>query len=157
MNLDKLKDSIKDVLREEGSTEKYKVRKCRTAIYKKPADWTYASVGYHANMMRLRRSMADKNTLPLESKSILSAMANNLMAIPLESSRRSNSFVYSKDEKKRVTRELRAAMERARRMVPKELGKSPSLEGELADMSAVSAARIFALAGYRIINIKNTE
>jgi hypothetical protein len=155
MNLDKLKDSIKDVLREEGSTEKYKVSKYRRAIYKKPDDWTYTQVGYHANLMRLRRSL--NTTRFWQSTNVLNAMSDKLMAIPLESRRQSDSFISSKDEKQRVTRELHAALARAFRISAKEANKLEPSSGKLADISEQLAAKIFALAGYRIISIKNTE
>lgn len=154
MNLDTLKDSIKDVLREEGSTEKYKVRKYRKLQYVvNAAVWSRHEASYYANKLRMR-AVSPKGT-DLQKEFVCAVMSNQLQAIPLEKLTPLPKAVVSHNELRRIQRELNAALRRAKRLAPKKTEALGIDESKIILTSAEKACDLFALAGYRLIRINN--
>ena len=154
MNLDSLKDSIKDVLREEGSTEKYKVRLHRKLQYViNNAMWSRHEASYYANKLRMR-AVSPKGT-DLQKEFVCAVMSNQLQAIPFEKRTPLPKAIVSHNELKRVQRELNAALRRAKRLAPKKTEALEIDESKIILTPAEKACDLFALAGYRLISITN--
>lgn len=154
MNLDTLKDSIKDVLREEGSTEKYKVRNYRKLQYVvNAAVWSRHEASYYANKLRMR-AVSTKGT-DLQKEFVCTVMSNQLQAIPFERRTPLPKAIISRNELRRIERELNAALRRAERLAPKKTAALGIDESKIILTPAEKACDLFALAGYRLIRINN--
>ena len=154
MDLDKLKDSIKDVLREEGSTEKYKVRNYRKRLYDvNTAAWSKHEASYYANKLRIR-AVSPKGT-DLQKEFVCAVMSNHLQAVPFEKRTPWPRAIVSHNELKRIERELKAALRRAKRIAPKKTKALGIDESKIILTSAEKACDLFALAGYRLIPMNN--
>lgn len=154
MNLDTLKDSIKDAIREEGSTEKYKVRKYRKLQYVvNAAVWSKHEASYYANKLRMR-AVSPKGT-DLQKEFVCAVMSNQLQAIPFERPTSLPKAIVSHNELKRIERELNAALRRAKRLAPKKTAALGIDESKIILTPAEKACDLFALAGYRLIRINN--